>query len=288
MELALGTVQFGVAYGISGAEELLSDQQIRMILELAFKGGITHLDTAPAYGEVESKLRTLCEGLDFKVISKIPQIPPELKANEAARWVLDSAQTSRERLSGKLTALLFHHAGDLLGARGEEVWNAAREWALSENILMGASAYDVKALEAIHQDRGIAIAQLPGNAFDQGLLAMRGATDPGLELHLRSAFLQGLLLLPLDVASIRVPAAAVALQKWHSWLSARSMSPLHGALSIVKGFENVSTCVIGVDNISQLREILKAWNEVQAIHASELACDDLRIIDPRQWSEVNQ
>jgi len=56
MELALGTVQFGLVYGLSGGKQLLPDRDIRAILELAFEQGVVILDTAPVYGDIESRL----------------------------------------------------------------------------------------------------------------------------------------------------------------------------------------------------------------------------------------
>jgi aryl-alcohol dehydrogenase-like predicted oxidoreductase len=233
-------------------------------------------------------LGALCYGLDFRIVSKIPPVPDDLDDSEAARWALASAQSSRGRLGSKLDALLFHRAEDLQGARGEIVWNAVAGWAESEHIVMGASAYDVESVVSLYGSRRIGIAQMPGNAFDQRLRSMNGDATPGMSLHLRSAFLQGLLLLPTEVGSARVPPAARALQKWRQWLGARSLSPLRGALAIVKGFENVGTCVIGVDNINQLSEITEIWGGVEPMGADELACEDPAIIDPRQWDDLGQ
>src|SRR5271165_4558088 len=166
MELALGTVQFGMLYGMGGGKFLQTDDAVRGILELARKHGIATLDTAPDYGTIEPRLGWLCEGLDFRIVSKIPQLPAELDDVSASKWAVASAQRSRERLGHGLFALLFHRAEDLLGVRGDVVFSAMSTWATAENVLIGASGYEVATARALFETRRISIAQLPGNALD--------------------------------------------------------------------------------------------------------------------------
>jgi aryl-alcohol dehydrogenase-like predicted oxidoreductase len=284
MELALGTVQFGLRYGISGAKRrLLSNADIRKILELAFQRGITILDTAPVYGDIESRLGRLCESLEFRIVSKIPPVPDALNDKAASRWAVESAQISRSRLGNNLYALLFHRAEDLLGSRGDMIWSAIAKWAANEGVLTGASGYDMASMRALFETRRIPIAQLPGNALDQRIDSVAENLNPKPELHLRSAFLQGLLLLPIEEAMQLVPSANVALQQWHRWLSERETTPLEGALAIVKGFHDVATCVVGIDNIGQLTELASAWELARPITARELSSDNAQAIDPRLW-----
>jgi len=283
MELALGTVQFGLVYGPSGAKQLLANRDIRAILELAFERGVTILDTAPVYGDIESRIGSLCDGLEFKIVSKIPPLPNNLDDSKAAQWALESAQSSWRRLERKLYALLFHRAEDLLGVRGDTVWSTLANWALRENILLGVSGYDFELVRSLFGTRRMSIAQLPGNALDQRIASAFAGIRPKPELHLRSAFLQGLLLLPIESAVRIAPAANAVLQRWHRWVEAQGVTPLRGALSVVKAFKDVSACVLGIDNLGQLTEILNDWQEVRPISANELACGDLRSIDPRLW-----
>ena len=283
MELALGTVQFGMPYGVAGGKSVPTDDEVRKILELAYEQGITMLDTAPAYGDIESRLGSLCDGLEFKIVSKIPALPGELDDIGAGHWAVESARSSRVRLGQRLYALLFHRAEDLLEARGDEVFNAITKWAAAENVLIGASGYEVATVRILSEMQRISIAQLPGNALDQRIDMALGKLKRKPEMHLRSAFLQGLLLLPIEDAIRLVPTASPALQQWHQWIRLRHMTPMQGALSVVKAFRDVTTCVVGVDNIAQFEELLIAWQETQPIRASGLASSDPRAIDPRLW-----
>jgi aryl-alcohol dehydrogenase-like predicted oxidoreductase len=284
MDLALGTVQFGMLYGVAGRKCLPNSNEVRTILELANEGGITMLDTAPAYGSIEVQLGSLCNNLEFKIVSKIPALPKGLDASRAAQWAVESARSSHARLGRRLYALLFHRAEDLLDVHGDAVFTAVAKWAAGENVLVGVSGYEVSTVRSLFETKGISIAQLPGNALDQRIGTVLDNLDkPKPELQLRSAFLQGLLLLPFDEAVRRVPAAFAALQQWHHWLRLRGMTALQGALSIVKGFEDVNTCLVGVDTSAQLTELLKAWRDAKPIRTGELATNDLQCIDPRMW-----
>jgi len=288
MQLSLGTVQFGLRYGIAGGKQLLADDDIRDVLDFAFRHGIHTLDTAPAYGDIEGRLGSLCDGIAFRIVSKIPPLPGDLDDMEAGEWAIESARTSRSRLGNKLYALLFHRAEDLLGPRGAAVSDAIGRWGRAEGILIGASGYDAGAVRSLFVTRRISLAQLPGNALDQRIDGVLEAIEPKPELYLRSAFLQGLLLLPLEDAIKRVPVAKFALQQWHQWLANHRLSPVHGALSIIKAFSDVASCLVGVDNKGQLEEITDAWQIVKPISAKELWCNDPQSIDPRLWGDVTQ
>jgi aryl-alcohol dehydrogenase-like predicted oxidoreductase len=283
VKLVLGTVQFGLIYGVATNGARPSDAEIRDTLALAHRYGIRSLDTAPLYGDIESRLETLCAGLPFSIVSKIPPVPDDLVSGDVSAWALQSANLTLDRLGENLTGLLFHRAEDLVREGGADLWQSVVNWARSKNVSVGVSGSGPEEVRSLSHIREISILQLPGNAFDQRLRTLAKSANSAPLLQLRSAFLQGLLLLPLEVAAARLPAALAPLRRWHTWLQDHSLSALQGALSIVKGFENTHSCVIGVDNASQLEEILDVWDQVHPIRADELAILDTRVIDPRSW-----
>jgi hypothetical protein len=284
MQLALGTVQFGLAYGIVGRGEAVPEKEVRAILEDAVARGTRTLDTAAGYGDIEIRLGILCADLPVKIVSKFPAIPDELTPDQAAAFALESARRSRERLGGALRGLMAHRAQDLLGDRGNAVWPALERWARSEGITLGASCYSPEEAADLIRLRAIGMAQLPGNTLDQRI-ACAGVplTLQGCEIHLRSAFLQGLLLMPLQRGAECLPSAADALRRWHAWTARKGLKPIEAALGIVKSFACVSTVVVGTDSLEQWRAISEAWESTSAISAPELATDEASVIDPRLW-----
>jgi aryl-alcohol dehydrogenase-like predicted oxidoreductase len=180
-------------------------------------------------------------------------------------------------------ALMFHRAEDLLGEMGPSLWERCSAWARRVGCKLGVSCYSPIELRLVGERFPVEIAQLPGNAFDQRLRADLPPSLSSIEIHVRSAFLQGLLLLSEAEASRRVPRAAGALRRWHQWLRMENLDAVPAALSLVKSFPHVTHCIVGVDCLSQLESVAAAWHAVPARTADALAVSDLDVIDPRRW-----
>ena len=284
MELALGTAQFGLRYGIAGRGEVVPEAEVRTILGRAAALGIRLLDTASAYGDIEGRLPDLGCGGAWRVVTKLPALPKDLDPSESEGWATRSLDAARERLGGLLHGVLFHRAEDLLEPPADRLWHAAAAWAEQSGCKLGVSCYDPDTLHRVARRYPLRLAQLPGNALDQRLRASR--SFPGdIEIHVRSAFLQGLLLMPEKDAVMRIPAAAGSLGRWHTWRAEHGLEPLTAALGIVKGLPGVSHCIVGVDHAEQLDQIATAWESTPALSADMLAVLDPRVIDPRRWPQ---
>lgn len=284
MKLALGTVQFGLRYGVAGRGEIVPEAEVRDILACAEALGIRMLDTAAAYGDIEERLVGLVQSHPkFRIVTKLPPIPAGTTPAGAERWVDATLERAFQRLGDRLHAVLFHRAEDLLEGCAVALWERSSAWSARRSIPLGVSAYDVATLDLVRRRFPVTIAQLPGNALDQRLLRQPSSAPPGFEIHLRSAFLQGLLLMPEEDAARRVPRAAAALTTWHAWCRSQQLEPLVAALGLVKGLPGVSHCVVGVDRLTQLEAIAAAWQAAPVLHGDMLHTDDLEIIDPRRW-----
>jgi len=279
--LLLGTVQFGLAYGVAGRGEVVPEAEVRSLLELAAASGIRALDTAPAYGDIEARLSSLCEGLPLSVVSKIAPVPND--APDAGAAVRASVHLSRDRLGDRLTTVLFHRADDLLRPDADVIWRSAVDEA--GPVRVGVSVYDPATLVSLRTRYGIGVAQLPANPLDQRLRRPGVANAlAGVEIHARSVFLQGLLLLPGADVQARVPAAVEAHARWTSWCGEHGLSPLQAALAVTRALPGVSACVVGVDRPMQLEQILAAPQQAAPLDAPLLQCEDQNVIDPRRWS----
>jgi len=286
MQLALGTVQFGLRYGVAGRPEPVPESEVRAILAHAAQAGIRVLDTAAAYGDIEARLPSLMPpAAPFRVVSKLPPLPA--RRDGLADWITEQLDRSAQRLGHALDAVMFHRAEDLLEAQADVAWDAAAGWANSRGLKLGVSCYDAATLLRIRQRYPVAIAQVPGNALDQRLRHVDLSAGPAMELHLRSAFLQGLLLMPLQAGQARVPAAANALTRWHEWVRLQEQPALQAALGVVKGLPGVSHCVVGVDRLAQLEAIVHAWALATPLQAPQLGETELDAIDPRRWATTS-
>ncbi|WP_341970550.1 aldo/keto reductase [Roseateles sp. PN1] len=285
MELALGTVQFGLAYGAVGSGQTVAEAEVERILAAAWQQGVRTLDTAAAYGDIEARLARLCGTLGFRIISKIRPLSG-LSQAQALAAVQMSIEQSRQRLGERLNALLFHSAADLLAAGGPALWEQAEQQLKGSGIRLGVSCYGPEELLTLRQRQDIRIAQLPANALDQRLQqTLQGPQAElltGVELHVRSAFLQGLLLAP-ERGAQRVPAAAPFLQAWQKDCQAQDLSPTVAALGLVKALPQVHSCVVGVESLAQWQDIAGAWQHARPLHRPHLACDLPEAYDPRLW-----
>ncbi len=282
MELALGTVQFGLDYGVANTGGKVSAAAARDILKRAWDGGIRRLDTAAAYGDIEERLCELCDDLPFEIVSKIPAISPEMSETDAIALAVESALRSQARIGERLSGVLFHDAANLSGPHGLVVWTAVAAAMQGSGVKLGSSGYDPANIADLMNFAEFYMVQLPGNALDQRYLDS-AADLVGVEITIRSALLQGLLVMDEAGASKRVPTAAPALGQWRAFCNARGLDLTEAAFSVVKGFTGASYCVIGVDSLAQLEANLNAWSRAKPIAAPNLASKDPAVIDPRVW-----
>jgi len=167
MELALGTVQFGLPYGIAGRGAPVPETEVRQILQIAHAGGIRLLDTAAAYGSIEERLPALCGSLQFRVVSKIPALPGGAELGTVEKFVADAVHSVGHRLGDALYALLFHRAADLLGPAADSAWRAALDAARPRGVQLGVSVYAPDEARAVQKRFAIDLNFNPSNFIDR-------------------------------------------------------------------------------------------------------------------------
>lgn len=288
-DLALGTVQFGCAYGIAGAGQRVSESDARTILSMAHERGVRMLDTSPTYGDIEQRLVDLFpRDAEFAVTSKLASLPSEYlragaDAAEVSHYVASRIEHSASRLDGRLETVLFHRPADLKSPMGRTIWEAAWETTRAISVRLGISVYEVQDLPDCAEPSTIEVVQAPANIFDQRLFEPVVLRVLPREVHVRSAFLQGLLLMDEEEAIRRFPIAETALRRWHRWREVHSLDALRGALGFVKSL-SVRYCIVGVDSPRQFAQVADAWAAACPFRASELAVTDIHVIDPRTWA----
>ena len=216
--LALGTVQFGQDYGVANRSGQVSLDQIKESLHLAALHGINTLDTAISYGNSESLIGQI--GVEkFRVITKLPEIPQGVYVQE---WINSQVMKSLGRLNtSSVYGLLLHRPQQFHGSFGLDILSALKT--LKEKGIinkMGVSIYNPEDLDGLPLEH-IEIVQAPYNILDVRLFtsgAAKKLKDLGVELHTRSAFLQGLLLMPAKDRPAKFKRWDDLWSKWDSWL----------------------------------------------------------------------
>ena len=285
--LALGTVQFGLPYGIANRTGKPTLDESTRIVQRARAAGMNTLDTAVAYGDSERRLGEIGAS-EWRVVTKLPPIPESVR--DVGSWVRETVDASLERLRlASVAGLLLHRSSDLLGANGRALVSALRrERNEGRAAKIGVSIYDPGELDAIWNALRPDIVQAPFNALDRrlessGWLARLG--DEGVELHTRSAFLQGLLLMPPDVRPRAFDRWSAVWEAWAAWLDASEMCAVRAALAHVLSYSEITRVVVGVESTDQLAEILAATS-VSARAPSDVGCQDTDLIEPSRWSKL--
>jgi len=295
-KIALGTVQFGQAYGISNQKGQPGDQEVRDILNLATRHGIDLLDTAPAYGESEDVLGRVLEHTDnFKIVTKTLALRSLDLSDSTYSSILKTFEHSLKRMKVEHTyGLIVHLAEDILGPSGDQVWKALEHLKADGSVRrIGVSCYTTDELKTIMGRYPINLVQIPFNVFDQNLLRdglIEDLMKSDIEVHSRSTFLQGLALMDPDHLPDGFLRAEPAVRALHQLAKSGAVSPLELALGFVNATNGIDRMVIGVTTQEELQEVIDGLSRSlpAELDTGSLAVDDEVIISPAMWPPDSQ
>jgi aryl-alcohol dehydrogenase-like predicted oxidoreductase len=289
MKIALGGVQFGTPYGVSNNEGKTSKKQALSILNFAQKKGIRMIDTAPSYGDSERVLGKLFDGEEWEIITKTISFNSkdinEKQIEQLRRFFRKSLASLHKK---SIYGLLVHSCNDLLKPGGEKIFKEMEKFRNSGLVRkIGVSVYDSNQIDRLLDEYDIDIVQLPINILDQRLINsghLKRLKDCNVEIHARSVFLQGLLLMPSeDIPSYFNPILD-DLIKIKKAASGIGVSSLELALSFVASVKEVDKVIIGVNEVKQLMEIINASQIYMNPRDFEsLAIDDSNFLNPYNW-----
>lgn len=298
--LVLGTVQLGVEYGAANVGGLPDAATATEVLAAAAACGVTHLDTARAYGSSEARIggalrRGLSEHLG--VVTKVrplDDLPPDAPTGWAAEAVHASVQHSLRLLgSDRVDALLLHRAADWHRPGVREAMTSLRESGVAR--VVGASLSTPAELVALLRDAEVGYVQLPFNLLDrrwgapevQAALADR----PDVVVTCRSAYLQGLLVAPgarwPDNAGLDAAALVADLGGLVQELGRRSAADL--CLAYVLGHPWVTSVVVGAETPDQVRDTASLVRDPPLDEAGiarvleVLPAGPEELVDPSRW-----
>jgi aryl-alcohol dehydrogenase-like predicted oxidoreductase len=286
--LALGTVQFGLSYGIANKAGQVTRPEAKAMLQLASTNGIDTLDTAIAYGDSEMCLGEVGTE-DFKVVTKLPAIPVDCA--DVSDWVQQQVSASLSRLGvTSVYGLLLHRPEQLLGPNGTELYRVLQTLKDNGQVQkVGVSIYSPEELEALTPQFRFDLVQAPFNLVDRRLYRscwLQRLKDDGVEVHTRSAFLQGLLLMTqADIPDKFLPWSGL-WQKWHRWLADYNGSAIQACLAFPLSFSEIDQVVVGADSVNQLAQIVSATNSPPISELPDLQCEDEDLINPAHWSKL--
>jgi aryl-alcohol dehydrogenase-like predicted oxidoreductase len=290
-KLGLGTVQFGLAYGVTNARGRVPAAEAGAILEAALSAGIDLFDTAAAYGESEDVLgRVLGARSGVRIVSKLPPLAAErIGAAEIEQWRASLGRSLAQLRRPSIDALLLHRPDDLRKPGAERLVALLADLKSAGTVArIGISAYDRGQIDLALDRLPLDAVQVPVNLLDQRLL-QDGTLDRlkrrHVEVHARSAFLQGALLaepssLPGHFAPHRERLAAVGLAAERAGLSRLAL-----CLRFVLDQPVIDRLIVGVTSVAELQQIVAAATDATPLPdgLALLASDDPRLVNPALW-----
>ena len=282
--IVLGGAQLGLPYGILNGGETLSREEVARILDTAAGHGIDAIDTAIAYGQSESVIGETAQNR-FKIISKLPPIP--LDVSNVSQWVRTQVDASLSRLKcTSLDALLLHRSQDLTDAHGAELYAAINSLKVEKIIQrFGVSIYTPDELNGIIGTFDIDVVQAPLNVFDRRILGIIDQlTALNIEVHVRSVFLQGVLIAKPENRPQRFQPWSEHFARFDEWVLSSGVSAMACCLGFALQQSGVTKLVIGTTSPEALTEIMTSIPNLKLEVPAHLQSSIEQLIDPRVWS----
>jgi aryl-alcohol dehydrogenase-like predicted oxidoreductase len=293
LKLGIGTAQFGLDYGISNTSGQTSLKEVRSILKIATENGVDVLDTAYSYGDSESVIgKCLPEQNRFRIIIKTPSFKKSRYTAADGNTIKSAFYESLERLRlSSVAGLLIHHADDALAEGSEFLYEVMHE--LKSKGLVEKIGFSVYTKEQINQLLGLydfELIQVPVNVLDQRLIKgdeLKKLKDKGIEVHARSIFLQGLLLMDPDTIHPFFNEIRLLLQKYKRFLYLNGLSFVEGAIAFIKKIPEIDHIIVGVNNLKQLKDNIQSFNRtnnnLNIDSFKEFYINEPKFINPSLW-----
>ena len=294
--LCLGTVQFGMKYGINNTLGQPAEEDVFRMLDVAIDRGIDVIDTARAYGTAELILGRYFDSRknqkDIKIISKLRPNVIESGETDIRGIVRQECEETLRRLRIEcLDGYLLHTPGYIRDPKIVDALLYLKELKLVKNI--GVSIYEIEDGDVAVSTGAVDYIQLPYSVFDQRGMKegfIPKAKNAGIKIFTRSAFLQGLFFMEDERIPAHLNDAKQYLKVIHSVLDKYDLKMADLLLQFVTQEDLIDYLVFGVDTVDQLQEDIASFHEnavpAEAINEikSSLGEIDKSIIFPSLWS----
>lgn len=285
---ALGSAQFGSNYGIANQTGKPNLQEVKKILQFARSKNIDLVDTAMSYGDSEKTLGIAgIEG--FKIVSKLPSPPTDI--SDIEKWINEKVKLSLNRLGiNSLYGLLIHESDNIFSKSGKIIIKSLKKLK-SNNIVekIGISVYEPYEIDKLNDLINLDIIQIPLNIFDQRFIRnsyLSNLVKNNIEVHARSVFLQGLLLMPKQNRPLKFNKWHPLWKLWDEWLIDNNISALEATLRFAFSIKKITKFIVGLDSKKHLQQAILAVNGNLPTLPKELFSDDVNLINPSNWKKL--
>ena len=281
--------QLGIGFARSGYA-MDSLNKVRKLIHTGLDAGINFIDTAECYGNSEEILGGI-NNSEFQVVTKTRHFDTLKITNDEVSLLNQDFNNSLKKLNQiKIYGLLIHNADDLLKPGGEKILDLLQKFKQTNKLMkVGVSVYDHIKLHSILDNFDIDMVQLPFNIIDRRMLdsgMLASLYKKGIEVHARSVFLQGLLLMSAKLMPSKFNRWNNLWKLWHEWLHDNRISPVEASVRYAISFSEISKVLVGVDSVNQLKEIYKASSGTLTKIPYELQTTDADLLNPSNWEQL--
>lgn len=291
MSLILGTVQFGLPYGITNymGQPLRAD--IFSILDSAWEFGTRILDSAQGYGEANDVISDYHRDRmqRFHVVNKVLRYP------ENEDMVIESLQRERDAMMiDSFDCVMFHFSDSVTEEIHDNFFARLKDLKLAARS--GLSIETPVDYYKLSRRFLFDVVQLPSNPLNQEFVTddfLADLKDNNIEIHARSAFLQGILLTDSTNLPHYLHPLQSLISRFQKDCAAQRLSPLAGCLLYNLQRSAVDHIVVGAQNMEQWQEIIVAYRQAKALMKDNnfvwmnYACKNFDLVHPSQWAKLN-
>ena len=279
MKLVLGTVQFGLDYGVTNHDGQVAIDEVKNILDYAKDKGIDTLDTASGYGNSEQVLGEVGVN-NYRIITKTTPL------KNGVDGVIKGFHQSLDSLNiGQVDGLLIHNIDDTKDKRFGKLFyklNELKEEGVIKKI--GFSTYTPEQVDFLLENFDFDLIQVPFNVFDTRLVEggqLKALKKKNIEIHARSVFLQGVLL-SFDSLSDYFSTWDAQFDQYQGLVREKELSLLEYALNFALNTQELDKILVGVDSVNQLTDIVNAFKSDVDLKAFKI--DDINLLNPNLWN----
>ena len=278
-KLALGTVQFGLDYGVTNLSGQVAIGEVKNILDYAKEKSIDTLDTASGYGNSEQVLGEVGVN-NYRIITKTTPLKNGIDG------VIKGFYQSLDSLNiGQVDGLLIHNIDDTKDKGFGKLFHKLNELK-EEGVIkkIGFSTYTPEQVDFLLENFDFDLIQVPFNVFDTRLVEggqLKALKKKNIEIHARSVFLQGVLL-SFDSLSDYFSTWDAQFERYQGMVREKEYSLLEYALNFALNTQELDKILVGVDSVNQLTDIVNAFKSDVDLKAFKI--DDINLLNPNLWN----
>lgn len=287
-KLILGTAQLGLNYGINNFQKKPSINSSIKILNKAFSQGIRCLDTAESYGDSHSiigEYHSLNPDKKFLINDKISFFRNKDLENFDANINHKLSELNIDYFNG-----LMFHSSSILYKNEKLVTKMFELKKLGKIKKIGLSIYkNSEIVNVLQKNYQLDFVQMPFNVLDNEALrkdVIKMMIDKGIEIHVRSIFLQGLFYMNENC----LPKKLLPLKKYIDKIKMICIENNHSIDELLMNYPKqkkyVSKIIFGVDNENQLIKNIASYNKNITFpmkKIDEIYVNNKELLNPSKW-----